>query len=375
MQLHIFTKWAPLWPLNRHSVWPSQSHKGYGQLISTRHHVRGRIVWSSSHSARGSYSGYGNSISGSGSGSDDSECRRWVLDGVHPGDCDVTDTLVASDDVMLARRRSQLSYESSRPERLVSRYTSCQIYYIGDHRKNCCIHTTTTTGEFRRDKSEVIRPLKHFRCSIIRDEVRGDGVSATTSRWKLRPVDARRQRTSGGASCCALRQEWWVGRIDQRQRQHRITSVVGCIVPRPDQPARAADLYSRQAGRPAAHRIDQGVTGTPPGRLSFTLRDHTCETSLTGAVYAHTLCRRREWIGGRGEEARRDILRIDRLVCSTDNRACWVLSDVKTHHDVVLCSIRTIIYARNNTLPTKNKHSGSEQLLLFSFSKSLALLC
>jgi len=81
------------------------SIKGYGQLMSTRHHVRGRIVWSNSHNARGSYSGYGNSISGSA----ESECRRWAPGVVHSGDCDVTDNRVArddsptSDDVMLTR--------------------------------------------------------------------------------------------------------------------------------------------------------------------------------------------------------------------------------------------------------------------------------
>jgi len=68
--------------------------------MSTRHHVRGGVVWSSNHSARGSYSGYGNSISGSG----ESECCRWVA-----GDADVIDIRVARgdnatcDDVMLTR--------------------------------------------------------------------------------------------------------------------------------------------------------------------------------------------------------------------------------------------------------------------------------
>ena len=77
--------------------------QGYGQLMSTRHQVRGRVVWSSSHSARGTYSGYGNSISGSGK----SECRRWAPSVVHSGDADVIDIPVArddnasSDDVML----------------------------------------------------------------------------------------------------------------------------------------------------------------------------------------------------------------------------------------------------------------------------------
>jgi len=77
--------------------------KGYGQLISTRHQLRGRVVWFSNHSARGSYSGYANSISISASGcSGDSECRRWAQGFEHPhspGDAaDVTDMRAPGDD-------------------------------------------------------------------------------------------------------------------------------------------------------------------------------------------------------------------------------------------------------------------------------------